>query len=93
MLLGLIKSHSILDRSAHAGIERIRRFADHTCIGAVYSWRTWLLVVLMMGLGLIGRTVPVPPLPVGTMLVAVGWALVYSSRHGWLAWVQWEKGA
>lgn len=91
ILLGSLKSLLILDRSARRGIERISTFADNTCIGAVYSWKTWLLVLTMMAMGILVRTLDFPPLLVGTVCVAIGWALIFSSRYGWQSWITWNK--
>lgn len=91
IFLGSLKSFLILDRSARRGIDRISRFADNTCIGAVYSWKTWLLVLAMMGMGILVRTLAFPPLLVGTACVAIGWALIFSSRYGWQSWTNWHR--
>lgn len=88
--VGTLKSYFILDRSALRGIERIKNFSDNTCIGAVYSWKTWLVVVAMMLFGLIIRNLSLPYSIVGTVCVAIGWALAYSSRHAWRAWFNWK---
>lgn len=85
---GSLKSLVILDTTARHSIQRIVAFKDGTCIGAVYSWKTWLLVALMMATGIAIRKLTEPGLVVGTIYVAVGWALVFSSRLGWLAWVK-----
>lgn len=90
VLIGSLKSRYLLDRSAIRGVERIRQFADNTCIGAVYSWKTWALVVAMMLLGLFVRNSPIPEYIIGTVCVAVGWALIRSSRFGWKAWLNWR---
>jgi hypothetical protein len=91
ILAGTIKSLLVLDRSALNGIDRIRRFADNTCIGAVYSWKTWLLVIAMMSLGFILRAIKPSPLLFGPLVIAIGWGLIYSSRHAWQAWMNWKK--
>jgi hypothetical protein len=91
ILFGSLKSILILDRSARKGIERIGKFADNTCIGAVYAWKTWLLVLGMMATGILVRTLGLPPSLVGTVCVAVGWALIFSSRYGWRSWTTWNK--
>ena len=91
IILGSLKSSFILNKSAARGVERIRRFGDNTCIGAVYSWQTWVLVAVMMVLGVIIRMSPVPSPVVGTVCVAIGWALLYSSRYGWQQWFFWHK--
>ena len=93
LVLGSVKSFIILDRSALKGIERISRFADNTCIGAVYSWKTWLLVIGMMLFGITLRNLALSPLLVGTICVAIGWALVFSSRHAWKSWIAWKQGS
>ncbi|MBE0583407.1 MAG: hypothetical protein IH612_06535 [Desulfofustis sp.] len=92
VLLGLVKSRIILDRAAHRGIMRIKQFADHTCIGAVYSWKTWLLVLAMMVFGIMVRQATGWSLTIGTVCVAVGSALVYSSRLAWQALLHWKRG-
>jgi len=86
ILLGYLKSRYVLDKSAQSGVERIRQFADNTCIGAVYSWRTWTLVIAMMLVGLLVRNSPIPRYLIGIVCVAIGWALTRSSRFAWKAW-------
>ncbi len=83
IILGSVKSRLILDRSAVKGVDRIKRFGDNTCIGAVYSWQTWLLVLAMMVLGIMLRASSLPPFLIGLVCTAIGWALIYSSRFGW----------
>lgn len=91
LLLGTLKSRYVLDMSAKRGVERIKQFADNTCIGAVYSWKTWLLVGAMMLLGLLVRGSSIPAYIIGTVCVAIGWALIRSSRFGWIAWFNWKS--
>ena len=89
VLLGTLKSIFILDKTAARSIRRIKEFDDVTCIGAVYSWKTWLLVAVMMFSGMAIRMLIEPGMVIGTLYTAIGWALLFSSRHGWLAWWQW----
>ncbi len=91
IILGSLKSRYILNKTAVRGVERIKRFGDNTCIGAVYSWRTWLLVLVMMLLGLGIRVSPVPPVALGLICTAIGWSLFYSSRYGWREWFNWNR--
>jgi len=91
IILGSLKSRIILDRSARKGVERIKRFADNTCIGAVYSWKTWMLVLAMMSMGFWLRNRSVFAPAIGTICIAVGWSLLFSSRHAWSAWYSWEN--
>ena len=41
LIIGTLKSILILDRSARKSIVRILEFEDGTCLGAVYSFKTW----------------------------------------------------
>ncbi len=85
-VLGTLKSLLILDKMARRSIRRIIQFEDGTCLGAVYSWKTWLLVALMMASGILMRKLTQPGPVIGTLYCAIGWALFLSSRLGWLQW-------
>jgi len=96
LIAGTLKSLFILDRSAKKGVYRILELADGTCLGAVYSAKTWLLVLVMMGGGMVLRHSGLSKGLLGGIYVMIGWALFYSSRHAWQAWRshsdrQWEK--
>lgn len=91
VVLGTVKSLLILDKTARRVLARIISLRDGTCLGAVYSWKTWLLVVLMMGSGIVLRRFFTPGVMIGTLYAAVGWALLLSSRFGWLQWHRWPK--
>ena len=88
ILAGSVKSFWILDKSARRGIDRILNFADGTCLGAVYSSKTWLLVLCMMSLGVILRNSSFPVQLLCFVYFTIGWALLLSSR---LAWKEWLK--
>ena len=88
---GTLKSYVILDRSARSGLDRIRNFSDNTCIGAVYSWKTWMVVLAMMLFGILLRRLSLPDSVVGTICVTIGWALIFSSRHAWREWAVWKE--
>ncbi len=88
ILIGTVKSFVILDTSARRGIDRILNFADGTCLGAVYSSKTWLLVLCMMSLGVILRNSSFPVQLLCFIYFTIGWALFFSSR---LAWREWLK--
>lgn len=85
-LLGTGKSLLVLDKVARRSLDRIIRFQDGTCLGAVFSWQSWLLVLLMMLTGLLLRTLTQPGPCIGTLYCAIGWSLCLSSRLGWLEW-------
>jgi len=86
LVIGTAKSLLVLDKTAKRGVERIVHLRDGTCLGAVYSWKTWMLVGLMAVSGNLLRIFFEPGKGIGTVYVAVGWALILSSRHGWLEW-------
>jgi len=86
ILLGWLKSHFILDVTALKNIGRILLLGDGTCLGAVFSKEAWALVLLMMILGIIARNSALPGYITGMICVAIGFSLVFSSRHAWLAW-------
>ena len=87
LFLGTAKTYFILDRVAVKNVTRIKKFEDKVCVGSVYSWKTWILVVAMIGLGRFLRTSNLLPGEViGLIYTAVGWALMLASRKMWLAW-------
>jgi len=90
-ILGTLKSFCILDRSAKKGIERITRLDDGSCLGAVYSIRTWLLVIVMMSFGYLLRHSSMSLAAIGVVYVMIGWALVFSSRLAWRDWFRTIK--
>lgn len=90
VVVGTLKSLFILDKSAIRGVERIVKMRDGACLGAVYSWKTWILVLFMIASGILLRTFFDPGKYIGTLYCAVGWALLLSSRHGWKEWSRWK---
>ena len=90
-VLGTLKSLFILDKVARRALDRIIHFQDNTCLGAVYSWKTWLLVLVMMTAGIVLRNLTQPGPYIGTLYAAIGWALCLYSRLGWRAWHHWQR--
>lgn len=88
--VGLLKSWLVLDRAACRTADRIEARGDGRCLGGFLSIGTWLLVALMMTAGRILRGGLVPRHWVGLVYVAVGTALLGSSR---VAWVRWRARA
>lgn len=86
--LGFLKSFTILDRVARKSLHRIEQFNDGTCLGAVYSLKTWALVVCMIGMGVLLRMSPLPLSFLALLYCTIGWSLFFSSRHGWYTWMQ-----
>jgi hypothetical protein len=86
MALGTMKSILLLDKTARRSLDRILRLADGTCLGAVYSVKTWILILLMMVAGYVLRHSSLPAYLVGLLYMTIGWALFLSSRHAWICW-------
>ncbi len=85
-VLGSLKSFLVLDRITRRAVYRIRHFDDNTCLGAVYSWQSWLMVLLMVLTGVGVRHFWTPGPFLATLYLAIGWALLFSSRLGWMAY-------
>ena len=88
VVLGSLKSHFVLDKTAIKSINRILLLEDGTCLGAVYSMKTWLLVMVMMTMGILLRHSALPRPWLGILYATIGWGLFWSSRLGWRAWQQ-----
>ena len=83
---GIMKSYFVLDKAAKKNIDRILAFDDGTCLGAVFSAKTWLLICIMSGSGMLLRHIGLPHIILGVILMIIGPALIFSSRHAWSAW-------
>ena len=84
--IGTLKARLLIERSARKNIARIVARPDGMCLGGVYSWRMWGMVVCMMLGGRLLRNSFVPPQVVSVIYIAVGWALLLSSRFIWQEW-------
>ena len=83
LLVGSFKSWVALDRVAVKNMVRIIEKGEYSCLGGIYSWKTWVLVAGMIVLGKLLRASPLPLWLVGSIYVAVGWGLLWSSRKVW----------
>lgn len=86
LILGTLKAVYMLDRSARKNISRIVEGGNNKCLGGVYSWKTWLLVGLMMGMGCVLRNSTLPKEFLGLFYVSIGWGLLFASRLSWVAY-------
>ncbi len=89
---GCIKSRLVLDRAARKAIDRILVLKDGTCLGAVYSFKTWALVLCMMGMGVILRNSSLPAMLICFISLTIGCSLLLSSRLAWIAWFNSNPG-
>ena len=83
MVVGTCKSLFMLDKAAGKNLTRLAGKEDGDCLGGVYSAKMWGLVVIMIVFGWLLRRSSLPREWVGTIYVAIGWALFFSSRVLW----------
>lgn len=83
---GLIKSFLILDKIAAKNVKRLQELNDGTCLGAVFSKKTWLLIICMSSMGMVLRFANVSVVIMGGLCIAIGIGLLFSSRHAWHGW-------
>ena len=89
--LGYAKSRYVLDKTARRAVERIVERGDGKCLGSFFSYKSWLMVIAMAGAGRILRSGVISRLLLGFIYVAVGTALVLSSRIFWQAYSKQAK--
>lgn len=89
LMLGVVKSKTLLDRVARKAVERIRIRGRGNIMG-FFSLRSWLMVAVMMGGGIGLRKLVVHPGVIGagilgTIYIGVGTALLLADRIFWMA--------
>ncbi len=77
--VGFIKGNLVLKKVARKYSARIEKLPETSPIYMTFSPKSWILVAGMMALGRITRSIGAPPLVVGVIYVAVGFALVLGS--------------
>lgn len=85
LVIGVAKGRLILERVARKAVERIRLRGRERCLFGFFSWKSWLLIVVMMGGGIMLRRSGAPPAFLGVLYVAVATALLYGDHQYWLA--------
>jgi hypothetical protein len=85
LMVGVLKSRAVLDRAAGRIADRIRVRGDGRCLGGFLSLQSWTLVVVMVVAGRLLRTTVARGI-VSPLYLAVGTALLVSSRLLWHAW-------
>lgn len=89
LMLGVVKSKTLLDRVAQRAVERIRIRGRGNIMG-FFSLRSWLMVAAMMGGGIGLRKLIIHPGVIGagilgTIYIGVGTALLLADRIFWMA--------
>lgn len=81
--VGLLKGRFVLRKSARRIVSRILARGDGRCLGGFISWRTWLMVGLMMAFGRALRHGLLPHPVVGFIYAAVGAGLLVGAITLW----------
>ncbi len=84
--VGACKSRLFLQRAAKRTIGRIHARGDGYCLGGFLSWRGWMFVALMAGMGRVLRGGLVSREAAGFIYTAVGAALLLTTPLLWRAW-------
>lgn len=88
LVVGMVKAHFILDRIARRNVQRLQSYRHNLFVGRMFAGRTWLVIMVMIGLGRLLRLPGVAPELSGFFSLAVGWGLFIASRLSWLAWLR-----
>ena len=86
LALGTVKGLLIFEKSAKKNIERILQRGDSSCLGGVFSYKSWGLILVMIFLGRFLRTSHLGHHIYVFIVSAVGWGLLLASRVIWQAW-------
>lgn len=87
LLLGTVKGKMVFERSARKNIVRILDKREGVCLGAVFSYKAWGLILLMIIMGRLLHSTTLPVQVYGLVVAAVGWGLLWSSRVFWQEWM------
>lgn len=85
VIAGWLKGSYVLAPLAAANARRIVDAGDGRCLGGVFAWGSWALVVAMMACGAGLRRSPIPPPWTGWIYLAVGTGLLRGSVPAWRA--------
>jgi hypothetical protein len=80
-LAAVLKERAILARSCRRNVERLAGLRGPQRLVRVYGWRSWIVIGLAALAGASLGWLEAPPLWRGAVGIAVGAALVLSSRH------------
>jgi hypothetical protein len=83
-VLGVVKGHAVMQRAARKGVERIRQ-RDGRCFFGFFSWKTWLLIAVMMTSGILLRNAGFNDEVLAIIYLTVATALIYADHVFWFA--------
>jgi hypothetical protein len=78
--IGFGKGSFVLPKVAKKNVDRIRQLPTESPIYGTFSLKSWGLVLMMILLGRGLRAAGLPPVFVGAIYMAVGFALILGSR-------------
>jgi len=64
---------------ARRNIQRLRRLPARGCLFAFQAWRSYLVILVMVALGITLRRLPIPGVALSTIYIGIGGALLLSS--------------
>ena len=79
LAMGLVLCRFAFSRIARRNVERIRALPDPVCLFAFQAWRSYALILLMMGLGLGLRHSALPRKQLAPIYLAMGSGLLLCS--------------
>ena len=80
MILGILITSFVFNKVVNKNINRIFAYKENVCIFAFQEWRTYILIVIMMSMGIFMRTTSfIPKFLLAPMYIGIGFALFLSS--------------
>lgn len=84
-ILAVLKYRYILTPTSLRAIDRIHSRGTESCAGGFLSWKTWLLVLVMMAGGHALRLTAIPRPALGVLYVTISLALLAGAVRFWRA--------
>ena len=91
--LGTMKAFMVFEKSARKNVVRIQEKEEGSCLGGIFSFKSWLLILVMIGLGRLLRLSGLNLGIYGVVVFAVGWGLFLASRVVWIEWNTLKKSS
>lgn len=79
VIFSLLKSYFGFFKVVDINIARILSKKDRVCIFAFQAWRSYLIAILMMGVGMALQSSPIPKPYLSIVYIGVGGAMILSS--------------
>ncbi|MEK6692311.1 MAG: hypothetical protein AABY44_02655 [Nitrospirota bacterium] len=79
LLISLIVYHFGFSDIVKKNIDRISLMGEKVCIFAFQPWKSYIVVVSMMGMGILLRQLPIPKHYLSIIYIGMGLAMIFSS--------------